>query len=345
MNGVSRREFAVGAGLATLFAASGTPVRASTLIDLSSQSLERFRQKARDLGVRALVVANSTHTILSDGAVAEPSRIASIRKSILSALYGMAVAEGRANLDVSLGELGVDDYQSLTDLEKSSTIRNLLQARSGVYIPSSAETPAMKAARPARGSHAPGGFWYYNNWDFNVLGEIYQRVTGESLFTAIEYRLARPLGWRDFDPLTHMRWGYDPEFPRFPAYNMWMSARDLARFGQLFLCHGRWNGRQILPQNWVAESMTPFSVTGRTGWRSGYGYMWWVASERDGASSEGLPAGAYTAAGNGGRYVTIFPDHDLVIAIQPDEKEGAPPVELYADADAYTNLLRLLFRS
>ena len=63
------------------------------------------------------------------------------------------------------------------------------------------ETPAMRAARPARGSHPPGSFWYYNNWDFNVLGEIYQRVTGEGLFTAIEHRLARPLGWQDFDPL------------------------------------------------------------------------------------------------------------------------------------------------
>lgn len=340
---VSRRSVVGGLSSAALLAGLGVPAFAAGPGMRLTSDLEPFRRRAKEVGVRAFVLAGRSGVILAEGAVAEPSRIASIRKSLLSALYGIAAAEGRIELDTPLSELGVDDYQPLTEVEKTAKIRDLLKARSGVYIPSSAETAAMKAARPARGSQAPGAFWYYNNWDFNVLGELYQRATGEGLFTAVEHRLARPLGWQDFDPLRHMRWGYDDEFPRFPAYNMWMSARDLARFGQMFLRNGDWSGKQVVPADWVRESTSHYSSTGRTGWRSGYGYMWWLASDIGGADPAGLPVGAYTAAGNGGRYVTVFPDHDLVVAIQPDEKPGLPPVPLYADQEGYSKLLRLLF--
>lgn len=347
MSVMSRRQFTSAMSASALFALSAC-ASSKGLLEAAPTStprlnLEAFRRRAREMGVRALVVASADATLLSDGAVSEPSRIASIRKSLISTLYGIGVQEGRINLDATIGSLGIDDYQPLTDPEKEATVRHLLQASSGIYIPSSAETPAMKAARPARGSHAPGSFWYYNNWDFNVLGEIYHRTTGEDVFVAIEHRLAKPLGWLDFDPLQHTRWSYDPQFPRFPAYNLWLSARDLARFGQLFLRQGNWSGTQIVPQNWADESRRARMKTGRVGWGSGYGYMWWVATDLEGADPGGIPVGAYTAAGNGGRYVTIFPDHNLVVAIQPDEKPNEPPVELYADPQGYTKLLRLLF--
>lgn len=340
---VSRRSVLGGLGSAALAALGGMPGFAANPRMRLTTDFEPFRRYAAAAGVRAFVLADRDEFLLAEGAIAEPSRIASIRKSLLNALYGAAAAEGRIDLDATLRDLGVDDYQPLTETEKNATIQHLLQSRSGVYIPSSAETAAMKAARPARGSHPPGSFWYYNNWDFNVLGEIYQRATGEGLFTAVEHRLAKPLGWEDFDALRHMRWSYDEQHPRFPSYNMWMSARDLARFGQAFLRGGEWAGNRIVPRSWIQESTTHYSETGRTGWRSGYGYMWWLASGANGTDPAGLPVGAYTAAGNGGRYVTVFPDHDLVLAVQPDEKMGEPPVPLYADPEGYTKLLRLLF--
>lgn len=340
----NRREFGAGLFAGGLLAAQAAPALARSGTRRSRWQPERLaalRLKARELGVRALVVTDGKDVILSDGAVSEPSRIASVRKSLLSALYGMAAAEGRVRLDATLGEIGVEDYTKLTPAERRATVRDLLKARSGVYLPTSAETPAMKAARPSRGSHAPGSFWYYNNWDFNVLGEIYQRMTGEGLFTAIEHRLAKPLGWQDYDPLQHGRWAYDRENPRFPAYNMWMSARDLARFGQLFLNRGRWHGKQLVPEAWIDESTAQYSTTGRSGWGGGYGYMWWLASNQ-GADPQGLPVGSYTAAGNGGRYITVFPRENIVVAVQPNEKQGQPPVPLYANPDGYTDLLRMI---
>lgn len=303
-------------------------------------SLEPFLRTARELGVRGLVVLRGGETLVSDGDVHEPMRIASIRKSLLSALFGMAVAEGRVKLDAPLSDLGIDDYTPLNETEKRATVRDLLMARSGVYLPTAAETEAMRAARPARGSHAPGTHWYYNNWDFNVLGEIYQRLTGEGVFTAIEHRLARPLGWRDFDALRDTRWSYDSSAPRFPAYNVLMSAHDMALFGQLYLQRGRWKGRQLVPESWIAESTRSYSTTGRDGAHSGYGYMWWVVAGDPGIDRRGLPPGAYSASGNGGRYITVFPEQDIVVAVQPNERRGEPPVTLYARTNAYSDLLR-----
>lgn len=350
MLGIDRRQFTSGAGSSAFFALSAPSTASAFLPQGPAQvprlDLEGFRRRARELGVRAAIVASSTETLLSDGAVSEPSRIASIRKSFLSALYGIAAHEGRVDLDASIGSLGIDDYQPLTAQEKTATLRQLLQASSGIYIASSAETPAMKAARPERGSHPPGTFWYYNNWGFNALGELYERATGEDFFVGLEHRLAKPLGWRDFDPLKHTKWDYDLKHPRFPAYNLRLSARDLARFGQLFLRQGNWGGRQIIPRIWVKDSTRPRMRTNSTGWASSYGYMWWVASDIGGADSAGVPIGAYTAAGNGGRYVTVLPYHDLVVAVQPDEKKGQPPVQLYADhPQGYTKLLRVLLMS
>jgi CubicO group peptidase (beta-lactamase class C family) len=341
MTQLSRRQFS--AATASSILALGTSPLPAASSSISPAKLESFRRRAFELGVRSLVVANGRRTLLEAGPISEVSRIASIRKSFVSALIGIAAAQGRIKLDSTIGELGIDDYQPLTAIEKTATVRQLLLSRSGVYLPTAAESPAMQAARPRRGNHAPGTFWYYNNWDFNVLGEVYQRATNEDLFGAIEHRIVRPLGFRDFQPLRDLKWGYDESYPRFPSYNMWMSAQDLALFGQLYLNRGQWKGAQLIPEAWVRESTVAHSKTGRAGWSSGYGYMWWVASNKNGATTSGLPAGAFTAAGNGGRYITVFPTHDLVIAFQPHEVRGQPQAEIYTDKAAYAKLLGLLF--
>ncbi len=90
----------------------------------------------------------------------------SIRKNLLSALYGPAVADGTISMDSSLADLGIDDNEpSLTDVEKRATVRHLITARSGVYHLALYETRAMAAMRSLRGSHPAGRFWHYNNWD------------------------------------------------------------------------------------------------------------------------------------------------------------------------------------
>jgi CubicO group peptidase (beta-lactamase class C family) len=130
-------------------------------------------------------------------------------------------------------------------------------SRSGVYHGAAYETRDMGAARPPRGSHPPGAFWYYNNWDFNALGTIYTRLTRESIFEAVEKRIARPIGMEDYEGWRDGRLTYE-SVSQHPAYVMLFSARDLARFGLLYLNEGAWAGRQVVPSSWVKESTKRF---------------------------------------------------------------------------------------
>jgi CubicO group peptidase (beta-lactamase class C family) len=227
----------------------------------------------------------------------------SARKSLLSALIGIAVAHHQIDLDANVGGLGIDDNPPpLTAEEKQATVLDLLEARSGVYHGANYETAGMAARRPPRGSHSHGTFWYYNNWDFNALGAIYERAVGTSIFAAFAHQIATPIGMQDFDPAM-CRYVGGPD-SIYPAYVFYASARDLARFGQLYLRHGRWRDEQIIPAEWVDESTRSYSTTN---FGSGYGYLWWTAAPGR------LPTGSYFAAGSGGQYVFVIPADDLVI--------------------------------
>jgi CubicO group peptidase (beta-lactamase class C family) len=241
----------------------------------------------------------------------------SMRKSFLSALYGIHVAEGRIDLGTSLAELEIDDIEGLSGREKSATILDLLSARSGIYHPTVYESQWMRSIKELRHSHAPGTFWCYNNWDFNVLGTIFEKLVGRSLFEDFRERIALPIGMQDFR--------YDGERKdgdyvgnaetKHPAYPFRMSSRDLARFGLLFLREGRWGERQVVPRRWVKESTAPISEAGNAG---AYGYMWWVA--RDGIHVPGviMPEGSYSARGAGGHYCFVIPTLDLVLVHRVD---------------------------
>jgi CubicO group peptidase (beta-lactamase class C family) len=132
---------------------------------------------------------------------------------------------------------------------------------------------------PPRGSHAPGTFWYYNNWDFNALGAIFERLTGQKIGPAFYERIAVPTQMQDFRPEDVYYVAPRGDESIFPAYPFRITTRDMARFGYLFLRQGQWRGRQVIPASWVTGSTTSYSDTGR--WGSGYGYLWWVAVNGD----------------------------------------------------------------
>jgi len=287
----------------------------------SAEGLQKARDYAETIDTAAVLVVDDGVVVAEWGETTRKFRCHSIRKSFLSALYGIHVAEGRIQLSRTLAELGIDDNDALTETEKQATVAELLQARSGVYHPALYETPAMKAQRPARGSHAPGAFWYYNNWDFNALGTIFEQETGKKIFEEFERRLAGPLEMQDFEAA-------DGEYFRgpdsvHPAYPFRMTARDLARFGLLYLRQGRWKGEQIVPVAWVEESTRAYSDAGPSG---GYGYLWWVAVEGRHFPGVQLPAGAYSARGHRGHFILVIPSEKLVIVHRVNTDERGPQV-------------------
>jgi CubicO group peptidase (beta-lactamase class C family) len=233
----------------------------------------------------------------------------SIRKSLLSALYGLELEEGHLRLESTLEELGIDDIAlTLSAQEKQATLRDLLQSRSGVYHEASYETEGAKASRPARGSHPAGTFWYYNNWDFNGLGTILEQSAGRSLFEESEQRIALPLQMQDYSRLKQS-YAYEA-VSQHPAYVFRLSARDLARFGLLFLRRGSWQGKLLLAEEWVRACTIAYS---HNEWGDGFGYMWWVASSGILFPNLSPEEEAYAAKGFGGRFLAIFPARDLIV--------------------------------
>ena len=137
----------------------------------------------------------------------------------------------------------------------------------------------MRAAKPPRGSHAPGEFFLYNNWDFNTLGGIFEKITGENIFQALDRRIAQPIGMQDF--VASDGWYMSDPDSQFPAYHLSMTARDMARFGYS-IRKGQWKGRQIVPAAWVTR-MYDGHFTGQAETYhvpvGGYGLLWWVGEQ------------------------------------------------------------------
>ncbi|MFB9948440.1 serine hydrolase domain-containing protein [Rhizobium puerariae] len=281
------------------------------------RGLEAVRACAASQPTDMLLVVRHGKIALSLGDPARKFLCHSMRKSFLAALIGFEVESGRIDLSATLESLGIDDREGLSEVEKQATVYDLLTARSGIYHAAGYETPWMRRIKEKRHSHAPGTFWCYNNWDFNALGTIFNRLTGETVHEAFDRRIAGPIGMEDFS-LSGDRpdgWHETFEISDHPAYPFRMSSRDLARFGQLFLQQGFWSGMPVLPAGWVHECVMPYSHAGT---RGAYGYMWWL--ERDGVFLPGVvtPKGSYAALGAGGHYCLVMPVLDMVVIHRVD---------------------------
>jgi CubicO group peptidase (beta-lactamase class C family) len=279
----------------------------------SSEKLARARAYAGRLDTAAVMVVVDGRVLCQWGDVSAKFMAHSMRKSLLSGVYGVFIEEGAIRPEKTLADLGIDDSPpALTPAEAKATVRDLLGSRSGVYHPAALETPDMEVTRPARGSHPPGTYWYYNNWDFNVLGTIFERETKTKIYEAFGERIARPLGMEDFRVEDG---GYQsgPE-SKHPGYPVRVTARDLARYGLLYLRGGAWGERRVVPADWVRESTKAHSDTGTCG----YGYMWWVAANGRGLPRVNLPDGSFWAWGTRGHYLVVVPALDLVVVHRVD---------------------------
>ncbi len=271
----------------------------------SSDRLSAAKSLYEETGSDAFLAVFDGGVLVAWGDISRRYMCHSVRKSFLSALFGIEVDEGRIDLDKTLEELKIDDEPPLTKEEKQARIIDLLQSRSGVYHAAAYETPTMKERRPERGSKKPGEFWYYNNWDFNALCAIFEREVKAGIFEEFKRRIADPLQMEDFrlmDTYYHL----EKQHSIHPAYPFRMSARDMARFGLLFLRDGKWGDLEIIPKEWVEASRRAYSSVPY--WEGyGYGYMWWVnVDETD------RKYGMYAALGYGGHMIAVLPRENLV---------------------------------
>ena len=281
-----------------------------------ADALAAVCDRADELRSAAVMAVYRGHVLLACGDVSRPLEAHSVRKSLVSALIGIAAGRGEIDLDARLADFAIDERTLLTATERSATIRQVIAARSGVYLPA-AYAPMSQNQRPARGSHAPGSHWFYNNWDFNVAGVVYERATRQDLYASFVQRLVVPLGMEDWRQ-GHGFPVYEPTKSRHPAHTFRISARDLARVGQLYLQDGRWNGRRILSAEWVRESTRPHTDDGDG---TGYGYMWWTYQAGSTFTARYPALGRmsfFRALGTGEQGLWVVPAAQLVVVHRAD---------------------------
>ena len=301
---------------------------------------------SQDAGT-AVMVVHEGRLVATWGDTAEPRLVQSIRKQLLNSLVGLEVASGRLDLDDTLAELGIDDTEPpLTDLEKRATVRDLLWARSGIYHSAHYEVGGWKRIRAKlRELEAesdepdalePGEYWFYNNWDFNALGTIVEESAGRKMGPYFEEAVAGPIGMQDFEA-GHVEYTGDGDMTAWmldnnsehPAYAFLISARDLARYGLLWLDCGEWDDRRILSRDWVQESITgrdTLEGANPKGFQKDFGYfgyLWWV-NRGDRPYHPGLPTDLelFYASGAGGHNLFVIPELDLVISHLVDTPGG-----------------------
>lgn len=237
-------------------------------------------------------------------------------KSVIGLLYGIALDAGKVpGLEAPL----IEQFPELHDLAGDPKLRDI-KVRHALTMTMGLEWPenAFSYADPRNPEIAmylatdqfrnvlsrpiimePGRQWIYCGGATAILGHLIARGTGMPLFAYAQERLFKPLG------VTEVQWvgGSDGEVAA--ASGLRMVPRDFARIGQLILKHGRWNNAQIVPRKWLDESFTPRV---RISPDTEYGYQWYLISAHDGHLWMG-------ARGNGGQYLTVIPDLELVVAL------------------------------
>jgi CubicO group peptidase (beta-lactamase class C family) len=234
----------------------------------------------------------------------------SMAKSFLHAALGAAITDGKIDPQ---GAAPVPEWQTAGDARKAITVRQLAQMTSGLAFTENFD-PSGEAMQMLFGAgrgdvaraaaslplvHEPGTHWAYSSGSANLLSRALRDALGgrEAYRALLQSRL--------FDPL-----GMKSAVPEFDASGTWIgssyvhaTARDFARFGLLYLRGGVWEGKQIVPRDWVELARTPTLAS-----KGVYGALFWL-------NAPDLPADAFYARGFGGQLIAIIPSRDVVIVL------------------------------
>ena len=245
------------------------------------------------------------------------TRTWSTAKSIAVTLIGMLVDQGRMQLDEPLGLEWLPRARSPeTDPRNAITLRHVLNMSSGLdtidnggleYATGSgmsywAGASSVRGALRQAMIREPGTNWDYENYDTLLAVYKMKQVLGKQAYREFPRRaLLDKIGMRNTLVSTD-RFG---DF--ILSSQVYTNARDLARFGMLYLQNGVWNGERLLSEEWIDFVRTPAPAT--VGRGSQYGGQWWLVPE----NRDDVPKDAYSTSGNRGQYAVVVPSHDLVI--------------------------------
>ena len=296
-----------------------SPLPSGTELDLSSIAAPTrgsVEELLGDTDTLAFLVVHDD-TLVAERYLADAQRETlqtsfSVAKSFLSTLVGIAIDDGAIHSVTDPVTEYVPELAQRDTRFDQITLQGLLTMSSGIryeeqslplpwgddvntYYATDLRDLALNGTQIER---APGQEWHYDNYNPLLLGLVLERATGMSVSAYMATRLWQPLG-AEFDAT----WSLDSQDSGFEKMESGLNAApvDYARFGELFLRGGRWNGTEIVSRHWVREATAADSTTDPA---PHYGYFWWIDTARP---------GRFYALGNLGQYIYVAPDADTVI--------------------------------
>ncbi|MEM7068969.1 MAG: serine hydrolase [Pseudomonadota bacterium] len=282
-----------------------------------TRNLSEWHEFSKTTSLLVIQDGKIAHEAYYLGTTAEDLRVSwSVAKSFLSAAFGIAVGEGNIDLEAT-----VDSYvPAFSDSAyKGVTVRNVLNMASGVkfnedYLDFWSDINKMGRVLAIGGSmdafasgmeereREQGLARQYVSIDTHVLAMVLRAATGKSLTEYLGERIIEPLGFS-----VQPYYLTDSHGNAFALGGLNISTRDYARFGQMFLDYGKWQGKQIVPADWVLKSTVKSAPAPARESAFGYGYQWWIPNDSE------KHGGDYLARGIYGQYIYINPKTKTVI--------------------------------
>ncbi len=246
-----------------------------------------------------------------------PHMLFSLSKSFTSTAVGLAIAEGRLSLDDPVLSFFADDAPGRVGKRWPEVrVRHLLSMSTGHVKDTMARIQRRRQSNWVKGileqaiRREPGTHFVYNNGASYLLAAIVRQVTGMNVRDYLQPRLFAPLG------IAEPTWETCPRGINCGGWGLSLKTEDIARFGQLYLQKGMWNGARLLPEAWVEVATSPQIANGddpNSDWAQGYGFQFWRCRH-----------GAYRGDGAFGQFCLVMPEQEAVLALTG----GMPDMQL-----------------
>jgi CubicO group peptidase (beta-lactamase class C family) len=293
--------------------------------------VELIRADERYPRLHSLLIVRNGRLVLEEyfgrGSADNIHTLQSVSKSFTSALVGIAIARGDLKgVDEKLLDFFPDKsgIENLDDRKKAITLQDLLTMRSGTdYHESGSNSPHHQLNRRSTGwdtfylnrpmSTQPGTHFLYDSGAVIVTSKLIEIRTGKHADVYAAEFLFPPLDIRK------SFWYKNEEGHPHTGGGLNLRSQDMAKLGQLYLQLGKWEGKQIIPADWVRESIKKrVDLAGRQH-VIGYGYWWWIMEpDPDGAGRENI----YAAMGFRAQYIFVIPEHNMVVVVTGDTRSG-----------------------
>jgi CubicO group peptidase (beta-lactamase class C family) len=299
----------------SLFGAEPLPRSSPEAQGVSSSGLLAFVDALDKVDVMNSVMVVRHGHVVAEGWWApydaqSPHQLFSLSKSFTSTAVGLAIAEGKLSVDDEVLKFFPDDApKEPSNNLKSMRVSDLLRMSTGHQA-----EPARKSDEPWTKTFLaqpvpfkPGTHFLYNTSATYMLSAIVQTITGQTVLEYLKPRLFEPLG------IESPTWEAGPQGISAGGFGLNVRTEDIAKFGQLYLQKGRWNGRQLVPPEWVEAATARQTSNGsnpKSDWDQGYGYQFWRCTHN-----------AYRGDGAFGQYCVVMPEQDAVLVITSGVKD------------------------